>query len=168
MKTLFSTYHIKFDFSTKITFKCTSRLQVQKFHRRIRIQIRKDPRAGSGSEMTLQVGSGFESEINSFGSATLETSAAPCQWCKILHQRLNVQILGVQIWSEISSYGNQPPHKFRCSRSRQKLIRIHEILLGRPPLLASLILFALVTFLSQLFVNLVSFRQLFPQKAKMI
>jgi len=33
---------------------------------RIRIRIQKDPRAGSGSEMTLQVGSG--SEINSFGS----------------------------------------------------------------------------------------------------
>jgi len=50
-----------------------------------RIRIRKDrgqdpdpkrPWAGSGSEMTLQVGSG--SEINSFGSATLiDTSAVP-------------------------------------------------------------------------------------------
>jgi len=46
----------------------------------IQIRIRKDPRAGSGSEMTLQVGSGSgsrsgsRSEINSFGSATLVIS----------------------------------------------------------------------------------------------
>jgi len=45
---------------------------------RIWIRIRKDPRAGfgSGSKMTLQVGSGSRSgsKINSFGSATLVMS----------------------------------------------------------------------------------------------
>jgi len=49
----------------------------QKYHKNFtkisqtRIRIQKDLRAGSGSEMTLQVGSGSGSEINSFGSATL-------------------------------------------------------------------------------------------------
>jgi len=45
----------KFENFTKISCKIS-----RKFQSRIRIRIQKDPRAGSGSEMTLQVGSGSE------------------------------------------------------------------------------------------------------------
>jgi len=52
-------------------FKCKNFTNISQT--RIQIRIRKDPWAGSGSEMTLQVGSGSSSrsEINSFRSATL-------------------------------------------------------------------------------------------------
>jgi len=52
--------------------KCENFTKISLTRIQFRIQIRKNPRAESGSGMTLQVGSG--SEINSFGSATLPNS----------------------------------------------------------------------------------------------
>jgi len=63
----------------KLPLNVNSVLKCKKFHKNFQDKDTdldpdlKNPRAGSGSEMTLQVGSGSGSKINSFGSTTLRT-----------------------------------------------------------------------------------------------
>jgi len=86
-----------------------------------KIRIQKDPRAGSGSEMTLQIGSG--SEINSFGSATLvstpQSSELPLvmQELQLLLKPISDNISEVQAFRERSRRSEMFNHLSAISES---------------------------------------------------